>query len=154
MSKIAIFCYASIAVAALRFAAYGTDLSDLTETVTVKGQDGSSLLINKSDFDKDQASASPKYERLDQPEPSAVAASGSAPVPVASAPSGGNPVEYADPASGEYFVAQIGTRFFVTDKSSRRYQKGQSAAGYDTQEAAQAAAAKMIAAAQAGGAPQ
>lgn len=51
---------------------------------------------------------------------------------------------WADPTDPNKFVMQIGSRWFVTNDKGHRFQKGQSAVGYDTQEQAQGAAAKML----------
>jgi len=56
----------------------------------------------------------------------------------------GQPYEYADPADAK-FTAQIGSRWYVVNQKGQRFLKGQSAAGYADQDAANAAALKMTA---------
>lgn len=143
-----------ISVLALAAAALGfSRLAAFEDAPTVKvadaSQPGGYVVRDKATYDP--ALHGPLFEA---PAPAAApptppAAPAATPVP----PLGGDPATtppaappvagYADPAFRPRYVAQIGTRWFLTDDKGQKFQKGQSAAGYDTQEAAQTQAQKL-----------
>ncbi len=128
------------AIAALAYSA------ELAETVTVKGQDGSPLRINKADYDADQADDGAKAYTLHKDEADQSVGGvpvqtfeqlGIAPVAAPSAPdfSGGTVAPAvidpnkqaaapAAPSPGQRLVAKEGngakTRFFITDAQGNK----------------------------------
>lgn len=153
MNRIAFLSLGYFASASFHFAAFA-DWSDIAETVYVVGQDGNPLRINKKDHNPEvhgetipdphavPASPAPAKAPLTALQLSAAGGAAAADQQPAPVPATG----YADPASRPYYVAQIGQRWFLTDANSLKFQKGQSAIGFDTQEAANAKAAELTAA--------
>jgi hypothetical protein len=77
--------------------------------------------------------------------PTPVPAAGAGAAPGSFTPAMTPEATWADPTNPNKFVMQIGSRWYVTDGEGHRFQKGQSAAGYGTQDEASAQATKMVA---------
>lgn len=158
MKSLAIFTALALASAtSLRFAAF-----DDAPTVKVKDakQPGGYVVRDAATYDEKKHG--PLFEEPEpnsQPAPSPTVAppqqtmtgAPQTPPAPAAAPSGQAPAPsgYADPADAAkgYFIAEINGRFYLTNAQGLKFQKGQSATGYETKEAAGAKAAELTAAA-------
>lgn len=152
----------AVSVATLKSAAFGIDFHDIQEVVHVMTP-GGLVRMNKSDY-------KPEVHGDIHPDPFAgmpasipaaapvagvpLAASGDvAPIP-APAPAPVAPAaayKYADPVSRPIYVLQIGDRWFMTDATGAKFQKGQSATGYATQDEANGKATAFMQADQTAG---
>lgn len=102
-------------------------MSDACETVTVKGQDGEPLRINKTDYDADQADGGAKKFKLHKddaaaPDPVTLAAGQSITPPAdviippaPSAPAFVTPVPPQVPSPGQFLVFNEGKKYFIVD---------------------------------------
>lgn len=146
----------SILLASVAVAFAPAFMSDVCETVLIKGAGGDPVRVNKSDYETDQAEGGAKKMHLHaddkEPQPAPIIGNGPVPVhpdlvipPAPSAPNFVNPVAPATASADTLAVAKGGTgrnaKFFVVrmDGSHVTDMRDVDATGYETEALAWAA---------------